>query len=327
MQVGLISVVIPVKNKERFLSPCLDSVIAASRRYGKAEIIVVDNMSSDRTYDLLQARTSKGFRVLRCDAETVSAVRNRGAQAARGEILCFIDSDCLVPEQYFGEVVRALSGTRIGAVGHQVALVRSSWIARTWHDLHFIEEHGETRWLPGACLSIRSLVFREAGGFREELVSGEDVELADRLLRTGYLVWSSPRLTLIHLDNPTTLRAFLAKEIWRGLGTTARRAILHDRVLMVTIVHLIFLGAALVLVLTGLGSPALALSLGLPLTQAVPVAAVAIRLRQVATRPPAIAGWRDIIPGIVLYQVFFVARGVGAVQGWLANARRRHTPN
>lgn len=97
-----ISVVIPFYNLERYVRPCLDSVLAAIRRGGAGasiEVICVDDGSADGTAALLDAAaadfTSAGacFRVIRKPNGGEGSARNAGLEAATGDWVTFLDGD------------------------------------------------------------------------------------------------------------------------------------------------------------------------------------------------------------------------------------------
>ena len=90
------SVVIPAYNEEKLLGRLLDSLDVARAAYGNAdaiEVIVADNVSTDRTAEIARAR---GCRVASVEKRVIAAVRNAGARAAVGEHLAFVDADTQV---------------------------------------------------------------------------------------------------------------------------------------------------------------------------------------------------------------------------------------
>ena len=97
----LISVIVPVYNVEKYLPKCLDSLLAQT--WKNLEIIVVDDGSPDNSWDIMQeyARRDSRVRLIRQKNSGLSAARNAGIDAARGEWLGFLDSDDYVaPEMY-----------------------------------------------------------------------------------------------------------------------------------------------------------------------------------------------------------------------------------
>ncbi len=89
----IVSVILPFYNGEKYLKQCLDSVTGQTLK--EIEIICVDDGSSDRTLEMLQAYEKKDERikVLHQENAGAGAARNRGLAAASGKYLSFLDSD------------------------------------------------------------------------------------------------------------------------------------------------------------------------------------------------------------------------------------------
>src|SRR5439155_503731 len=89
-------------NAANTIKRCLNSLFEQEYPPEKYEILVVDNGSKDGTYELLQSlKIENNFLVLQekniCNAY---GARNAGAEAARGEILVFIDADCIAKNDW-----------------------------------------------------------------------------------------------------------------------------------------------------------------------------------------------------------------------------------
>lgn len=87
----LVSVVVPVFGGERFVSESIESI--AGQSYPRVETIVVDDGSPDRSAEIAEAH--EGVRVLREPHRGVAGARNAGIEAARGELIAFLDQDDL----------------------------------------------------------------------------------------------------------------------------------------------------------------------------------------------------------------------------------------
>lgn len=85
-----ISVIVPVFNGERYLSEAIRSILEQS--FPPAEIIVVDDGSTDRTAEIAETFS---VRYLRQENQGVAAARNTGVDAATGTLLAFLDHDDL----------------------------------------------------------------------------------------------------------------------------------------------------------------------------------------------------------------------------------------
>ncbi|NLI80064.1 MAG: glycosyltransferase family 2 protein [Deltaproteobacteria bacterium] len=89
---GLVSVIIPTYNRSRLCRQAAESVL--SQTYPKVEILIVDDGSQDDTRDVVSMLDDR-VHYIRQDNAGVSAARNRGLLAAKGEYIAFLDSDDL----------------------------------------------------------------------------------------------------------------------------------------------------------------------------------------------------------------------------------------
>ena len=87
-----VSVIVPVYNSEKFLSRCLDSIVAQK---GSFEIIAVNDGSTDKSRQILEAYAQKYKNIIVVNQENkgVSAARNQGMAKANGKYITFVDSD------------------------------------------------------------------------------------------------------------------------------------------------------------------------------------------------------------------------------------------
>ena len=108
-----LSIIIPAYNEEAYLPATLDAINTA--RTLDAEVIVVDNMSTDATRQIAEEH---GARVITETERNIGKVRNTGADATTGDILVFIDADSIVRPGVFEKIVDAMSDDRcIGGSG------------------------------------------------------------------------------------------------------------------------------------------------------------------------------------------------------------------
>ncbi|UCC49033.1 MAG: glycosyltransferase, partial [Gemmatimonadota bacterium] len=105
-----LSLIVPAYNEQEYLPRLLDTVDVARERYQGGpeaiEVVVVDNLSTDRTEEMARAR---GCRVVRVERRVIAAARNGGAHAARGEVLAFVDADSRIHPETFNAIDRALA--------------------------------------------------------------------------------------------------------------------------------------------------------------------------------------------------------------------------
>ena len=110
------SVIIPAYNEERFVKNAIESVLANQKFISRKdfEIIVVDNNSCDQTtFFAFKAGADK---VLLEKEKGTNVARQRGFLEAKGEIVAFLDSDCLAPENWLTLIEKKLEDGRFAAV-------------------------------------------------------------------------------------------------------------------------------------------------------------------------------------------------------------------
>ncbi len=96
----LISVVLPTYNEEHYVGSLLSSI--EQQTYQNYEIIAIDSFSADRTKEILEGHKA---RIISVPKTNISAARNAGISAAKGEILAFIDADYILTKDVFAKVV------------------------------------------------------------------------------------------------------------------------------------------------------------------------------------------------------------------------------
>jgi glycosyltransferase involved in cell wall biosynthesis len=296
-----ITVVTPLRNAKQYLPTTVPTVLEAARTTGSVELIYVDNGSTDGSFEYLAA--FPGIRVFQRENESIAAVRNYGARLARGEYLSFLDADCAISPNYFDEALEAIRISAAAATGFEVQLPADPhWIEATWHDLHAGGSDREVEWINSANFFISRETFERIGGFREDLLTGEDTEIGQRLIRHGGRLWAARRLAITHLGNPKTLRAFHRQKLWHGLGMfgTIRRGS-FDKPTVMMIVHALATFAGAVTLFAGRGSffPRALIALGLQLLA--PATTVAYRVSR-AGRPV------NLPKAVFLYWIYYWAR-------------------
>ncbi len=199
--VHFISIIIPVYNGGKTIRRCLESVFTST--YPSYECVVVDDRSNDDTHQILQ---SFDARVIQLDGHSGAAyARNRGAEAARGDILLFIDADVTIYPDCLDKVAElfekkpgmsALFGTYDDQPDGSNFL---SQYKNLFH--HFVHqtsrEDASTFWT--ACGAIKKNVFFEVGEFNEKTRMMEDIELGYKLKAKNHKIHLEKGLFVKHL--------------------------------------------------------------------------------------------------------------------------------
>lgn len=298
-----VAVVVPVYDAMRFLPRTVPPLLAAARRFGRAELRFVDNGSTDGSYEYLRSIHDESVTVEQVEGGTIAALRNHGAARAVGTHLAFVDADCVVPETYLDDAVAALHRTGAAATGFEVhAPEPGGWIETAWHRLHYVPLDREVHYLNAANFFVSRDAFREVGGFDEELATGEDAEICRRITEAGGKIYACSRVRADHLGNPRTVREFFRRTVWHGLGmfgTVGGRRL--DRPTAMLAVHLLATACGLALLAAARMPMLSALALALGLQLLAPAATVAFRVAQARDL-------RAVFPGLFLYWLYYWAR-------------------
>lgn len=219
------SFIIPALNEEACIAACIQSIQAQGE--ARYEIIVVDNGSTDRTVEIAN---QMGCVVVTEQKPGLSHARNRGAEIAQGDIICFIDADCMLSKNWLQAAQRCFSKPGIGAVSGLSIYVHQQLLKLLWYNMYVIVTNVGVLFsslllsrmiFAGNNLAIRRELFLQIGGY--EPVIGEGMWLSRRFWKlTDYkgilcpkmILWNSPR-GFEHLGFLSTLAYWVHGTIFR----------------------------------------------------------------------------------------------------------------
>lgn len=190
----LVSVIVPVYNRENLIERCLESIV--NQTYGNIEIIVVDNNSSDNTCDRVTAWIERNNHRVKTELLSESkrgacAARNRGLQEARGEYVIFFDSDDAMRPTLISKAINkfiADDKTEIVAWNCCIHLLDGNERIPPFNIDNPIEGHLIHALLRPQGYMAKTDLIKRAGGWNENLPAWNDWELGTRLLLLNPLV-------------------------------------------------------------------------------------------------------------------------------------------
>lgn len=244
----LISCIVPVFNGERYLAEALDSILA--QQYEPLEIIVADDGSTDGTAAIAR-RYGDRVHVVRQANAGAPAARNLGLQAARGELIAFLDSDDVWHRDKL-----ALQTARFAArpeLEVSVTHLQTFWIPELRDEAERFRDHPLSQPQPGyvtITMLARRAVFERVGGFNTARSVGDPMEwfvraaeqrvvmellpdtLAYRRLHHGNLSWESggPRRMTATMQEAVLRVVKESLDRRRGAGAAVQRYEFPDAV-------------------------------------------------------------------------------------------------
>lgn len=195
-----VSVIIPVRDQPGDLGECLLSLENLDYPGDRFEIIVVDDGSKKEVPSII---TSSDIKVIRHEeSQGQAACRNIGAENSHGDILAFLDADCVAGGNWLKEIIPFFQVADVGVVGGYVAGHYKDSLLDKYEEVSSSLNMGQRLLLEGKTESsfyvptANMLVTREAleaaGGFTAGMHVGEDVDFCWRVRNSGYTLLYVP---------------------------------------------------------------------------------------------------------------------------------------
>ncbi len=207
-----VTVIVPVRNEERFLAATLKPLLLQEYPTDRYEILVIDGQSEDDTTGIV-SRLQPEFpqlKLLDNSCRLSSAARNIGIEHGRGDYVVVVDGHCeLRSLTYLSDLVAAFERTKADCLGRPqplevqwatpiqraIALARAS---RLGHNpgSHIYSDRGGYVKPQSVAVAYRSSVFARIGMFDERFDACEDVEFNHRLDAAGLTCYFVPELAV-----------------------------------------------------------------------------------------------------------------------------------
>ncbi|MBL7683582.1 MAG: glycosyltransferase [Flavipsychrobacter sp.] len=237
-----ISVIIVNYNVKYFLEVCLHSVLRATNGFD-AEVIVVDNNSTDGSMQMVAEKFPTVIRIENKDNAGFGRANNQGVAIAKGEYILFLNPDTVMPEDFFTKTIGYMDAhPEAGSIGPKlldgkgqfapdgkksfpslsVAIFKTTGINKVFSKSPYFNKYyavhiGEDETaavdvLSGCCMLVRTAVLPKIGGAFDEdyFMYCEDVDLSYRIQKAGYQNIYFPEATLIHYKGESTRKATLS---------------------------------------------------------------------------------------------------------------------
>lgn len=230
-----VSVLIVTRNRSKLLKRCLLSLLCQKSK--PSEVIVVDNDSSDRTKQVVGKFKHLNTKYILEKRIGISFCRNTAIQVSKGEILAFIDDDCIADGEWIKRIIEVFENNRdtVGLLGRSdnylptnpAAVIEQCWFLywylgyyRSLKKSQLINNCGIVDFKNAAFKSKFIKKFR----FSTDIISGdfseEDVELGLRLeneRQPGEVILYDPKLLVKHRNSDTIVKLLLRK-FYKGVA-------------------------------------------------------------------------------------------------------------
>lgn len=186
-----ISVIIPAYNEEKYIGPCLQSLVWQKTRHS-FEVVVVDNNSTDTTKKI--ARSFKDKLNIRVIAEKIQGrgvARWKGFEEATSDFLFSSDADTILPPNWIDDFMKYFKNKKIVAVTSMCNIDDPSQNNKAiFKFVHQLATEGSRIALGHYCLygfsfAIRKNIYIKAGKFDKTLNALDDLDLGQRVKKYG----------------------------------------------------------------------------------------------------------------------------------------------
>jgi succinoglycan biosynthesis protein ExoA len=228
-----LSIIVPVRNEERFLETTLRQLLSQRYPRDRYEVIVADGESTDGTREIV-ARLEwehDNLKLVHNPRRLSSGGRNAGVRAACGEIILIVDGHCHIDDdRHLIRLVEAFERSGADCLGRPqpqdvsqasrlqqaIAAARGSWLGH--HSASFVYS-SEEQFVPPQSVAVayRRSVFEQIGAFDETIDACEDYEFNFRVARAGLRCFFTPAIRVRYVPRGT-LRGLFRQLFRYGRG-------------------------------------------------------------------------------------------------------------
>ena len=186
-----ISVIVPTYNEEKYIETCLKS-LERQDFSGNYEVIVSDGSSVGGTVGIARRHADQ---VIADRRDTIALGRQTGAQAAKYPVLAFTDADAYIRSDWLSQLASSLSDCRVAGVHGKLLPLDGNRIENDFCEYvlplysQFMVQVNKPS-VPGSNFAVRKKAFDAVNGFNTKLVTAEDVDLCNRIVKLGRFAYN-----------------------------------------------------------------------------------------------------------------------------------------
>ena len=239
-----ISVVVPVRNEENNVGTLIDSLLEQTYSRSRFEIVIVDDHSTDRSWDLIQSFSEApvSIHAVRLASETVKPETliahkkfaiEKGIEKARGELIVTTDADCVFDPQWLFNIASFYRATKAKFIAAPVKIRTHYSFLSIFQSLDFLTLQGITgasvykrfhTMCNGANLAYEKAAFYEVNGFSgvDDIASGDDMLLMYKIYKQhpDAVYYLKSKNAIVTTNPVTTWKDFFNQRIrWASKAT------------------------------------------------------------------------------------------------------------
>jgi len=218
-----ISVIIPCRNEEKYISSCIKSILKTDYPKNKIEILIIDGMSTDKTLSIIKSlqnhNRKKQIKLLINKNKTTPHALNLGIKKAKFQFLSRIDAHSTINKSYFSKGIKSLQKTNADSVGGiwLISTEDSSIISKSIsHSLSNKFGIGSSSYrlgknkekfvdtIPG--FFCKKSFLKKIGSFNEGLRRGQDMEYNIRIKKAGGKILLNPKMLVFYKARTSTIK-------------------------------------------------------------------------------------------------------------------------
>lgn len=221
-----ISIIIPCKNEEKYISRCIDSLLRQEEESLDREIVVVDNGSTDDTLKILESYGSS-ITYYVCPGLSIAGLRNFGLEKSSKEWIAFVDADVEVDKQWAKAFKRFLEESDAKGLDRKNIITGStclvpenpSWVEQIWYEQLMLRDTAAAKYINSGNLILHREMMERLGGFDTSYKTGEEENLCEnaRLHHNG-IILKNPGMKAVHHGYPKKIGSFFQRMRWHGKG-------------------------------------------------------------------------------------------------------------
>ena len=221
-----ISIIVPCKNEEKYISLCINSLLRQEDVNFEKEIIVVDNGSTDNTLNILK-KYGSSIRLYSQPGQSIAGLRNFGVGESTKEWIAFIDADVEVSDDWAKKILAFLEDqSRRGTdtkkiITGSTCLVpeNPTWVEHVWFEQIMLRDANAAKYINSGNMIINKEFFESLGGFDITYKTGEEEKLCDHARKNhGGIIVKNPFIKAVHHGYPKNVINFFQRMRWHGKG-------------------------------------------------------------------------------------------------------------